>query len=175
MIQIAFQFTHEELFKGMMAISKGRTGTKVSRVIGFLFILGNLIALLSSFFINRPIFWPALFLLFFSLFMTFYLNILIWFQVKTLVRGNAQITKPMTYTFNNTDFELRGESFSTRMNYATLCEVKELGDFILLKVSECSGNTIPKRAFSVEQLALLKEIIQSIPNIKTKFSSNTNG
>lgn len=91
--------------------------------------------------------------------------------MRKLVKRNAQINEPMTYTFNKTDYGLTGESFSTRMDYAKLYEVKEVANFILLKVSEVNAHTIPKRALSVEQIALLKEIIQSIPKLKSRFSS----
>lgn len=171
MIQIAFQFTHKELFKGMMAVAKSRFGTKVSRVIGILFILGSLMILVSDIIFNNHTFWYACLFLLFSLFITFYLDILIWFQREKLVKRNAQITEPMTYTFNKTDYELTGESFSTRMDYAKLYEVKEVADFILLKVSEVQAHTIPKRALSPDQFAMLKEIIQSIPKLKSGFDS----
>lgn len=171
MIQIAFQFTQKELFKGMMAVAKSRSGTKVSRWIGVLFTLGSVVLLISEVVLTQGTSWSGWYFLLFSLFITFYLDILIWFQAKKLVKQNAPITEAMTYTFNQTDYMFAGESFSTRMNYAKLYEVRDGRDFILLKVSEVSAHIIPKRVLSAAQFDRLKDIIQSIPELKSRFNS----
>ncbi|GAB3327044.1 hypothetical protein GCM10027299_27030 [Larkinella ripae] len=171
MIQIVFQLTRKELFAGVMAIVKSRLGTKVSQIVGLLFVLGSVVIIISEIvYMQRTSLYAWLFLVF-SLFITFYLRILIWFQIKTLVKRKAQITESVTYTFTKTDYTLTGKSFSTRMDYDKLYEVRVIPDFILLKVSEVSAHVIPKRALSDDQFDALKEIIQSIPELKSKFHS----
>ena len=171
MIQIVFQFTQKELFEGMMAVAQSRFGTKVSRVIGVVLILGSIVMIGGELVYTQGTSWYGWFFFVFSLFITFYLNILIWFQAKKLVERNAPITESMTYTFNQTDYTLRGESFSTRMDYAKLNEVRDGKDFILLKVSDVSAHIIPKRALTTGQFDQLKEIVQSIPEVKSRFDS----
>ncbi|MBD2701008.1 YcxB family protein [Spirosoma sp. BT702] len=171
MIQITFQLTQKELFTGMLTVAKSRTGTKVSQVISGLLLLGSVALLLGDIVLNQHTSVYAWLFLLLCLFLTFYLDLLIWFQARKLVKLNAQITESVTYIFTKTDYELQGDSYSTRMSYAKLVEVREATDFILFKITEASAHIIPKRALAADQFALLKAIIQSIPNLKSKFTT----
>ncbi|WP_018621369.1 YcxB family protein [Spirosoma luteum] len=170
-IQITFQFTRKELFDGLLAVSISRPGTRVFRLIGIGLTLASFLIVFIDVFSGRYPAWYSWLFILFSLYVTFSPETATWFQAKTLVKRNAQITEPVTYTFNKTDYSLVGESFLTRMDYAKLYEVRETTDFILLKLSEGTAHVIPKRAVSVDQFAVFKEIIQSIPKLKSRFDS----
>ncbi len=155
----------------MLTVAKSRIGTKISKVISGLLFLGSVALLIVDIVLNqRTSFYAWLFLVF-CVFLFFYLDLLIWLQVRKIVKRNAQITEPVTYMFNQTDYELTGDSYSTRMDYTKLYEVREVTDFILLKVTEVSAHIIPKRALAADQFASFKDIIQSIPNLKSMFNS----
>ncbi len=170
-IQITFQFTRKELFDGLLVISISRPGTRLYRLIGIGLTLASILIVYIDVFSGRYPAWYSWLFILFSLYVTFSPEITTWFQAKTLVKRNAQITEPVTYTFNKTDYSLVGESFSTRMDYVKLYEVRETTDFILLKISEGTAHVIPKRALSVDQFSEVKEIVQSIPKLKSRFYS----
>ena len=171
MIQIAFQLTRQELFKGLLAISISRPGTKAFRLIGILFILVSFLSVLIDIFSTHYPAWYVWYFIVFSLYFTFSPEITIRLQTNNIVKRNAQITEALLYTFNESDYNLTGESFSARMDYAKLYEVREMPDFILLKTSACTAHIIPKHALSVDQFALFKELIQSVPTLKSSFDS----
>ena len=169
MIRIVFQLTRKELFKGLLAVSNSGSGARATRLIGVLFLLGSVLVIAMAIYSNRnppSIAWLAIL---YGLGITFFPEIMIWIQMKKLAKRNGQVTESVTYTFGQTNFELAGESSLTQMDYTKLYEVREMSDFILLKVSGGVAQLIPKRAFSTDQLATFKEIIQSIPNIKTRW------
>ena len=169
MIKIDFQFTRQELFQGLMTIAKSRRGVRISHGIGILFIVASVLILAASFILYSWMLGYALVFLAFSLYIRFNLELIIWYQVKNMIKNKAQITEPLSYSFQESSYEFTGESFLTRMDYSKLREVLVGPYFILLKISEGSAHIMPRRAFSAEQFDLFKEIIQAVPQLKSNF------
>ena len=113
----------------------------------------------------------AIFFMLFGLYIIFIAEISSKFQSSKLMKANAQITEQTSYVFDETSYQLTGESFSSRMAYNKLYEVREVGDYVLLRVAEGSANILPKRALSADQLSNLKQIIASVPKLKSKLKN----
>ncbi|GAB2594352.1 YcxB family protein [Spirosoma areae] len=167
MIEITFKFTKSELYKASVAIARSRSIMRVYRLIGIISVISALL-LLSSDIANTAIL--AITFLICGLYLTFIVEISSKLVAKKYIKSKAQITEQVTYSFNEKSYQLTGDSFLTRMDYNKLYDVKEVSDFVLLRVTEYgSAHTLPKRAFSEDQFERFKTIIRSVQNLRATF------
>ncbi|GAB3783565.1 hypothetical protein GCM10028818_41820 [Spirosoma horti] len=169
MFEITFKLTESELYKGLVAISRSRFIIKAFRIIGITWVILYSFILYSDIAHGVTPSFYAIFFMLFGLYIIFIAEISSKFQSSKLIKTNAQITEQTTYVFDETSYQLTGESFSSRMTYNKLFEVREVGDFVLLRVTEGSANILPKRVLSTDQFSSLKQTIVSVPKLKSKF------
>ncbi|MFD2935366.1 YcxB family protein [Spirosoma flavum] len=169
MIETTFKLTEHELYKGLLAISRSRITTKTSRIFGIFITLVSISVLYGDIMNNATPSLYSVLLLLFGLYSIFLAEISSKIQARSLMKKKAQITESSIYIFDETSYQLSGESFSTRMTYNKLFEVREVRDFILLRVTEGSANILPKRALSADQFTSLKQIVMAVPNLKLKL------
>lgn len=169
MFETNFKLTEQELYEGLVAISRGRRITKIFRIIGVIWSVSYLLILISYMAAEAmPNLYSVVFLLF-GIYMIFLSEISAKFQSRNLIKENSQITEKTTYVFDGTGYQLTGESFSIRLAYSKLYEVREVGNLILFQVSEGSANIVPKRSLSSDQFNTLKKVMASVSNLKSKF------
>ncbi|WP_128544522.1 YcxB family protein [Larkinella soli] len=166
MLEITFKFTKSELYKASVAIAQSRFIMRVYRVLGIISVIISLF-ILSTDLANKDII--AIIFIVCELYLIFVVQIAGRLVANKYIRTKAQITEQITYVFNEKSYQLTGESFFTRMDYNKLYEVKEVRDFILLRVTEGSAHTLPKRAFSEGQYERFKNIIRSVQNLRSTF------
>ncbi|MBD2704177.1 YcxB family protein [Spirosoma sp. BT702] len=169
MFQTTFKLSQQELYKGLIAINRSLFITKLTKGIGILVTLISLSILFSNLYAGHYSIFTGGFSLLIGVYLIFGTELIVWRQSKKLVENNAQITETTTYTFDQTNYQLEGESFSTRLDYAKLHEVRETKEFILFRVSQGLAHVVPRRALSIEQLAGLKGILAAIPGLKLEF------
>jgi len=169
MIEVTFKFTESELYQGILAIALSRTMFRAYRAIGIISIIFFIFFLYRD--INHNVTLPfyAFFFLSFRLYLTIFVELSCKIVTKKYIKTKAQITEHTIYIFDEKSYQLTGESFSTRIDYNKLYDVKEVSDFVLLRLSEGIAHALPKRAFSDDQFNTFKNIVRSIQGLKSTF------
>ena len=169
MIEVTFKFIESELYQGTLAIARSRTMFRAYRAIGIISIIFFLYMDITH---NVTLPFYAFFFLSFGLYLTFFVELSCKIVTKKYIKTNAQITEQTIYIFDEKSYQFSGESFSTRMDYNKLYDVKEVSDFVLLRLSEGMAHALPKRAFSEDQFSRFKNIIRSVQNLKSTFKAD---
>lgn len=154
-----FQLTKDELSKGLEYISNSSLMMKYLRYFGmFLAIIGTFG--LYQYYVNNVTadFW-SWFLPFFGLYLFFMPQINAYFQTNQLIKSGNHITELLTFSFDQEQYELKGENFSSQIQWKLLKKVVFKKGLVLLFLTDKTATILPERVLSHEQLEALKSLV----------------
>lgn len=112
---------------------------------------------------------PPYFHLIFGLFMTVVLPYSIYRSATKNFDSNQRLSEEITYEFDHELIHIKGESFQAELTWPKSYKVLELNSWILIYQNKLVANIIPKDSFSTEQLIEFRELVQGLPDVKSKF------
>jgi hypothetical protein len=90
----------------------------------------------------------------------------IYFSAKKNFRANSRLQEKITYTFDESNIRLQGDSFNSQLSWDKIYKVTENKIWILIWQNKQVANIIPKRDFNSSELELFKKIV-----VKNKISN----
>ncbi|TLV02141.1 YcxB family protein [Dyadobacter luticola] len=170
MNEIPFQLTAEELYRGLIALARTRLITKMFRILGMVLlavlVFITVVMIKDGNFQFTSGYVVTLLLAVYGYFLP---EISARIQAPSMVKSQNPIVQPMKLSVHKTYYVLTGENFTNRLTYEKMHSAVETEEFFLLKTSEGSGQMIPKRIFTPEQIAQLKAILLDVNGLKVKF------
>ncbi|PCI99439.1 MAG: hypothetical protein COB15_04450 [Flavobacteriales bacterium] len=92
----------------------------------------------------------------------------IYFTRKKWFYTSSKLQGVITYEFTPEKMLLKGDSFSSEMDWSTIYKVEERKEMILIYHSKAAANFVCKDAFG-DRLDEFKDIVRKHKNIKLKF------
>jgi hypothetical protein len=85
--------------------------------------------------------------------------IILYFSAKKNFRVNSRLQEKITYTFDESNISLQGDSFNSQLSWDKIYKVTENKSWILIWQNKQVANIIPKRDFNSSELDYFKEIV----------------
>ena len=105
----------------------------------------------------------------FGLLMVFGIPISVYFTARRNYKSNSRISETINYEFDDTNIQLTGESFNSRLTWEKIYSVTENKDWILVWQNRQVANVIPKRYFNNDTLTMFKAIVNGQKGLKNKM------
>ena len=154
-----FQLTKNELSKGLESISNSIFGTKLIRYLGVFLTMIGVFGLYQYYESDVTADFWSWFLPFFGLYLSFMPKINAYFQANQLIKSANHIAEVLTFSCDTEQYELKGENFSSRIQWKSLKKVVFKKGLILLFLTDRTANILPERVLSREQLKSLKNVV----------------
>ncbi|MBN7812288.1 YcxB family protein [Algoriphagus sp. H41] len=101
--------------------------------------------------------------------MTFIPPFLILRSAKKNYESNKMLSGETEYEFTKDFIRTSGESFDSKMYWKKLHEIKLTRSWLLIWQSKEIANAIPRRDVSDSQIALIKELVKDVKELKKSF------
>ena len=167
MIQISYRLTEQEIHQSLLDISNSRLITKVLRIAGSL-LLAAMVFITTASLINGTFRFSLAyaFPFFAAIYLTFVSEITAKFQTSNLTKNKNPFTEEALVKIYETGFKVKGETFNKQLVWEKLNSIIETKDFFIFKETEIMASVLPKRVFTEQQIAELKNIISSVTGPK---------
>ncbi len=90
-------------------------------------------------------------------------------SAKKNYESNKMLNGQTEYEFNREFVRISGESFDSKIYWEKLHEIKLTKSWLLIWQSEQAANPIPRRDISDDQIALIKELVEDVKELKKSF------
>ncbi len=160
-ITVHTQLDKQLLSKGVGEILSNNLVMKYAWLIGLTLIITSGILFVYVFKVQS---YAPMIGLFCGTFFLFFKNIMAFFSVQKLAPDDMTYEK-LTYKFSSKEIDIKGETFTAKLFWENIKNVKETKEFFLIFQKTLAANIVPKSSFTVEQLTSFRTLLQSINNI----------
>lgn len=156
--------TNKLNFTDYLKVNYYLTYRKPIMIIFILIALSNLILLIKGFIDGTPIDYVPLG---FCLAMLA-IPVFTYFSLKKNYR-NTRINEQISYSIDNKTIYIKGESFDVSLSIDKIYKVSETRSWILIWETKYGAHILLKKKLSADQIAELKSIVESYPNVRNKM------
>lgn len=170
MVQIEYKLTEKEVYRGLVQNNSSRLITKILRSLG-IFLLVVMVFTTTVNIVNGIYYFSMsyLFPLLMGVYLTFLSEITAKIQVPNLIKTKNPFVQEVKVRIDVNGFRMKGESFSNFMEWEKFHSIVETADFFLIKPTEASANIMPKRAFTTEDVAEFRNLLEGVVGPKVKW------
>ena len=97
------------------------------------------------------------------------LPLTVLFSARKNYRNHARVRETMVYAFDAEKYTVKGDSFSSEMQWPQTHKVVEHKNHVLIYQAKNQVNFIPKRSFDSEQWESFKSLLQGLSSVKVKL------
>ena len=98
-----------------------------------------------------------------------FLPFVVKMSVKRNYNSNSALREKITYSFEEQQIQMTGESFNSTLSWEKVYRVTESKNWVLIWQSRQIANAIHKRAFSDEELLAFRHMVESKKGLKKKL------
>jgi hypothetical protein len=170
MVQIEYKLTEKEVYQGLVQNNSTRLITRILRGLG-IFLLVVMVFTTTINIVNGINYFSMsyLFPMLMAVYLTFLSEITAKIQVPNLIKTKNPYVQLVRVRMDGNGFRMKGESFSNFMEWEKFHSIVETADFFLVKPTEAAANIMPKRAFTTEDIAEFKNLMEGVSGPKIKW------